>query len=77
MEITNKNYGEFLGFVDNESAIFINEKNYEKKFQEFLEDADNPKWEKIANSGRDYAMSELNNDKAVEKIVDIFKSIIN
>jgi len=77
MEITNKNYGEFLGFVDNESAIFINEKNYEKKFQEFLEDADNPKWEKIANSGREYAMNELNNDKAVEKIVDIFKSIIN
>ena len=76
MEITEKNDGEFIGFRDNETCIYINEKNYEKKFQEFLSDPDNKKWEEIAQSGRDFAMNELNNDNAVKKIVDIMKELI-
>ncbi len=76
MEITEKNDGKFIGFENNESCIFINEKNYEKKFQEFLSDPDNKKWEEIAQSGRDFAMNELNNDNAVKKIVDIMKELI-
>ena len=76
MEITEKNNGYFIGFEHNKSAIFINENNYEKKFLEFLEDADNPKWEKIANSGREYAIKELDNDKAVEKIVGYVQELL-
>jgi len=76
MEITEKNDGFFVGFEDNKSAIFINENNYERKFQEYLDDIDNPKWEEIAKSGREYAMEELNNDKAVEKIVEHIRELL-
>ena len=77
MEITEKNRADILGFKDNETAIFINEKNYKQKFQEYLEDPDNPKWEQIANAGRDYTMENLTNDHAVESLVDIMKELIN
>ena len=76
MEITEKNNGKFIGFKDNESCIFINEDNYEKKFQEFLSDPNNPKWEEIAQSGRDFAMNELSNDNAAEKIVEIMDKLM-
>ena len=76
MEITEKNDGFFIGFEDNKSAIFINESNYERRFQEVLDDVDNPKWEEIAKSGREYAMGELNNDKAVEKIIEYIRELL-
>ena len=76
MEITDENRGENFGYVDGETAIFINEKNYKKKFEEFLHDPKNPKWEKIASKGREYALKNLNNDKAVESLVDLMKSLI-
>ena len=34
MEITKQNRGEYLGFVDGESAVFINTDNYKEKFEE-------------------------------------------
>tara|TARA_Y100000590_G_scaffold180713_1_gene205949 strand:+ start:2191 stop:3174 length:984 start_codon:yes stop_codon:yes gene_type:complete len=76
MEITEKNDGTFIGFKDNESCIFINENNYQSKFQEFLSDPDNPKWEEIAQLGRDFAMNELSNDNAVEIIIESIKKLI-
>ena len=76
MEITEKNHADILGFKDNETAIFINEKNYKQKFQEYLEDPDNPKWEQIANAGREYTLTNLTNDKAVESLVQIMKELI-
>ena len=76
MEITEKNRADILGFKDNETAIFINEKNYKQKFQEYLEDPDNPKWEKIANAGKEYTLKELNNDKAVESLVELMKELM-
>ena len=76
MEITKKNHGDYLGYVDGETAIFINEKNYKDKFMEYLSDTQNPKWEKIANAGRKYALSELNNDKAVESLIQLMESYL-
>lgn len=76
MEITEKNHGEFLGFKDGKSAIFINEKNYITKFEEYLHDTENPKWEKIANAGRDHALNNLNNDVAVNSLVDLMEELI-
>ncbi len=75
-ELEEKNDGEFIGFKNNESCIFINENNYKNKFEEFLSDPDNTKWEEIATLGRDFAMNELNNDNAVETIVDSIKKLI-
>ena len=76
MEITKENGGAYLGYVDGETAIFINENNYEEKFQEYLSDPDNPKWKDIANLGRQYALENLNNDKAVDSLVDLMEELI-
>lgn len=77
MEITELNDGKYLGYKDQQTAIFINEKNYEKKFEEYLYDVDNPKWEKIATNGRKFTMDNLSNDKAVESLVELMKSLIS
>ena len=77
MEITEKNGAEILGFKNNETAIFINEKNYKQKFEEYLSDPDNSKWEEIANAGREYTMQNLTNDNAVDSLVEIMKELIN
>lgn len=76
MEITEKNDAYFLGFKDRETVIFINEKNYKDRFTEFLSDPDNPKWEEIANAGREYVMNNLNNDIAVKKLVEVMKELL-
>ena len=76
MEVTNKNYCNLLGYVDDKTAIFINEQNYKEKFEEYLNDIDNPKWETIAKNGREYAMKNFNNDKAVNDLVDLMDELI-
>ena len=76
MEVTEKNKADILGFKDEETAIFINEKNYKEKFTEFLEDNDNPKWEEIANAGREYTMNNLTNDHATKSLVELFKEFV-
>ena len=76
MEMTEENRGKYLGYVDGETAIFINEKNYKKKFEEFLNNPNDPKWEKIASKGREYTLKNLNNDKAVESLVELMQSLL-
>lgn len=76
MEVTEKNHGEYLGFVDGETAIFINEDNYKEKFEQYLKDTDNPKWEKIANAGKEYALNYLNNDVALNSLVDLMEKLL-
>ncbi len=78
MEITDKNYGkEIIEFEDNKSAIFINKNNYKKKFDEYLLDYDNPKWEKIAENGRRIALEKYNNDKGIESLVKLMHELLN
>ncbi|MDE1769761.1 MAG: glycosyltransferase family 1 protein [Thaumarchaeota archaeon] len=77
MEITEKNHGDYLRFEDGKTAIFINEKNYKDKFEEYLQDLDNPKWEKIANAGREYVMTHLNNDLATNSLVDLMEELLH
>ena len=76
MEITEKNGADILGFKNNETAIFIDGKNYKKKYEEYLSDPNNPKWEEIANAGHDYTLNNLTNDHAVESLIDIMKELI-
>ena len=76
MEVTDANYARDLGLIDNETAIFINEKNYQSKFEEYLSDVDNKKWEEIANSGRKFVMDNLTNDHAVNNLVELMTELI-
>ena len=77
MEVTDTNYAKDLGFKDDETAIFINEKNYQSKFEEYLNDIDNKKWEDISNSGREFVMNNLTNEHAVNNLVELMTELIN
>ena len=76
MEMTERNDGYYLGFKDGETAIFINEKNYKNKFEEFLNDTDNKKWQEIACAGREYVLNNLTNEKAVNNLVNLMRELL-
>ena len=76
LEVNEKNNADSFGFKDQENAIFVNEKNYKEKFQEYLENIENSKWRKIAENGRKFVMENLNNDKAVESLVELMRDVI-
>ena len=76
MEITKKNRGEHFGFIDNETAIFINQNNYKEKFDEFLSNPNDSKWGKIAKAGHDFCLKNLNNDNAVKSLVELMSNFI-
>ena len=77
MEVSEKNNDpEILGFKDYENAIFINENNYEEKFEEFLSNPNDSQWEKIANRGREHTLKNLNNDKAVESLLELIEDVL-
>jgi len=76
MEATEKNQANILGFEDGKNAIFINEKNYEKKLSDYISDPNNAKWSEIAENGRYYTMNYLTNDVASNSLVEIFKEYV-
>jgi len=76
MEVTEKNQANILGFEDGKNAIFINEKNYEKKLSDYISDPNNAKWSEIAENGRYYTMNNLTNDVASNSLVEIFKEYV-
>ena len=76
MEVTEKNQAKILGFEDGKNAIFINEKNYEKKLSDYISDPNNAKWSEIAENGHHYTMANLTNDVASNSLVEIFKEYI-
>ena len=76
MEVTEKNNAKRTGFIDNETCVYINESNYVKKFNEFLDTRDDPKWEKIASDGRKFALENFNNDVATNSLIELIKELI-
>lgn len=77
LEVNEKNNVGSFGFKDQENAIFINEENYREKFEEYLENIEESKWSKIAKNGRKFVMENLNNDKAVESLIELMHQVIN
>jgi hypothetical protein len=71
MEVTERNEAALLGFKDGETAVFVNEDNYKRRFEEYLAHSDDARWEEIALAGRAYAMESFSNDRAVEQLVDL------
>ena len=69
------NAAEKLGFKDSENSIFINQNNYQKKFEEYLETPDDPRWEDIAKSGTEHVMKNLTNDNAVDSLLSLIRKI--
>ena len=78
MEVSEKNNdAELLGFKDYENAIFINEENYKKRLQEFISNPYDPRWEVIAEKGRKHTINNLNNDMAVESLIEVIEEVIH
>lgn len=75
MEITEKNHGQYLGFRDGKNCVVINEDNHEKRFEEYLNNPDDQKWEKIADAGRSHAMRNFSNDKGVEDLLGLIMDL--
>lgn len=71
MEITEENDGALLGYEDGKNSVFINESNYKDRFEEYLSDPDNPKWERIATAGREYVLSKFSNDRAIDHLIEL------
>ena len=76
MEVTEKNQANILGFEDGKNAIFINERNYEKKLSDYISDPNNAKWSEFAENGHHYTMANLTNDVASNSLVEIFKEYV-
>ena len=76
MEITELNRGKYLGYKDGENAIFINETNYKKKFNDYLSDMNNPKWKEIALAGNKFSMVNFNNDAGVRALVNLIREFL-
>jgi len=76
MEITELNRGKYLGYKDGENAIFINETNYKKKFNDYLSDMNNPKWKEIALAGNKFSMVNFNNDAGVRTLVNLIREFL-
>lgn len=76
MEITERNHGAYLGFEDGKNAVFIDDKNYKEKLQEYLDSQNDPKWERIAGAGKKHALENLSNDKGVEMLVGIMRKAL-
>ncbi len=76
MEVSEENDCGYLGFRDGESAVFIDSKNYKKRFEEYLASPDDPKWEQIAARGKRHTLENLTNDRAAESLVDLMRELL-
>lgn len=76
MEVTDQNQAITLGYKDGKTAVFINEYNYQDRFQEYLDDPNDVKWRRIADTGRTYTMNNLTNDTAADKLYCLMRTIL-
>ena len=76
MEVTDQNQAITLGYEDGKTAVFIDESNYQDRFQEYLDDPSDPKWRRIADAGRTYTMNNLTNDTAADKLYSLMRAVL-
>ncbi len=76
MQVSEESDCGHLGFRDGENAVFIDSKNYKKRFEEYLASPDDPKWEQIAARGKRHTLENLTNDKAAESLVDLMREML-
>jgi len=76
MEVTKENGCGNLGFVDGVSAIFINNNNYRRKIEGFVQSSKDHCWEQIARRGREVFLKHYENTVQVNKFIDIVKELL-
>lgn len=76
-EVTEKNQISDMGFIDGVNCVYIDKNNYEDRFQEFVEDFNNPKWKRIAETGHKLVKNTYNNRKQVREFVQALESMVS
>ena len=72
MESIKKNHTTLhLEFTDDKNDVFVDETNYLKKSQEYLDSKDNLRWKKMAHKGRKHILENLSNGNGIGKLVNV------
>lgn len=76
MEVNKNNDVDLLGFKDGIDCIYFTKSNYDEKFNQYLKDHKNPKWQEIAEAGKEYAWNNLTNDHSVVAIKQMIQKYL-
>jgi hypothetical protein len=76
MEVNKNNDVDLLGFKDGIDCIYFTESNCDEKFNEYLKDYKNPKWQEIAKAGKEYAWNNLTNDHSIVAIKEMIQKYL-
>jgi hypothetical protein len=74
-EVTDFNQIRDMGFIDGVNCVYINDLNYKKKFKEYWDTPDDPKWKRIADSGHKLVKNTYNNESEVRRFVKLIESM--
>lgn len=58
-----------LGIIDGQHGIIVDELNYSSKLDEYINTKNDPKWAKIANTGKKYFWENYTNDAQAKKLL--------
>lgn len=76
MEATEENGCKDLGFIDGHNAIFIDKNNFISRMREYIDNPDDPNWKAIANNGRDFVLTNYENEIQLNKFIDILEGLL-
>lgn len=73
MEVNRENGCERLGFVDGESAIYINHDNAAKRIDRFVKNQSDPRYKVVAQNGREFVLRHYENRVQVDRLLDLIE----
>ena len=76
MEVNKNNDVDLLGFKNGVDCIYFTESNCDEKFNEYLKDHKNPKWQEIAEAGKEYAWNNLTNDHSIIAVKEMIQKYL-
>lgn len=75
MEVNEQNGCGNLGFVDMETAVFIDEENYKERIAEFTEKPQDSRWKTIAANGRRFVLKHYENEVQITKLLRAIEEV--
>ena len=70
IEVTEDNGCGLIGYQDGKTAVFITPQTASDKIDEFLADADNPRWQQIATAGREFVLNNYTHMNCAARLVE-------
>lgn len=75
-EVTDFNQIQDMGFEDGVNCVYINDVNYKRKFTEYMDSVNDPKWRKLAEAGRQLVLDNYTNEREVKRFVETIESMV-